>query len=705
MLKNDNKFKNKSAMYFLKVCPKTLDQDYGITENYFYNNLYYESDNAKAYIEDIIKTHDEEGRRVYFIVGYKGCGKSTFTNNISYKINGKKVYIPFDRNKSTIKGEMIRNPLLAYIKNSILEDKKNNYKVSKRFFSKYYSSNVREKFIDPAYEAVANLFQLIFEWSASENKNFLHFYEQLKHLSIENLLLVLYLWVIAKNNMPINGKPLVLLFDNIDAIDDPEDLDLFIKGLFAFTTNIKWLIQNVFPRKIGNSFNNSYIIVSMRETTFTKVGEKIRGEHFADRALDLWGFYDISNCYSVSEIINHRVKFVETLDIDTKIKTDLYNISEIANNNEILPISEISNYDYRTSVNLLKSCFDAYKNTLEFKDKELKIKNYCLRGIVYRDIFELYNNEGYFTNLRNTEYIKFNDTKCRINISRLVLEYLANNEILDYTFKNKYHSYVDTSSLKTLKNAFEYICDSKTLAKAIYGMYNLRNEKYWNHLVTFDGVENLDYNSIEEALTGESNSNIRIRITPAGKQYLAVVVRHFEYSSIRCPQNDTALFLCTEKCDDGTYKFEKVITSVIKEVRNRCRVIKEFYEKVVCHNNKEDEFNRNFLFRVTSGNVKYHGELIINEHINYIDSFRRFMCSKLANNCKEQQKVNDILIDKIIDYMVILGFKEPSVMNKSRSTFTTLVTPQSKILCDDYWQCIKTIKMTKQYNLAIERKR
>jgi len=152
--------------------------------------------------------------------------------------------------------------------------------------------------------------------------------------------------------------------------------------------------------------------------------------------------------------------------------------------------------------------------------------------------------EGYLGKFFTTEYPK---TRTRhnassINVSRLVLTFLK-NRLTGYSSKGIKRE-DNTISLIELLSHFDGICDLEAVIEAIWFMFELRLVPFWNHLVTFQKLNNLDFSDLQQQLNDYKSANrvnnkySTLRITPGGRYLLDNMLVHFEFFSCRLPSEN-----------------------------------------------------------------------------------------------------------------------------------------------------------------------
>ena len=78
-------------------------------------------------------------------------------------------------------------------------------------------------------------------------------------------------------------------------------------------------------------------------------------------------------------------------------------------------------------------------------------------------------------------------------------------------------------------------------------MFYFKKAPTWNHLITFDNIKRVSYQELDNYLNDidngiEKESEIEIRITCAGSNYIKFICTHFEFFSCRYTKNTYPLF-------------------------------------------------------------------------------------------------------------------------------------------------------------------
>jgi len=454
----------------------------------------------------------------------------------------------------------------------------------------------------------------------------------------------------------------------------------------------------------------------MRETTLATVIEHLHDKNPSMQYKE----YDFSSIIPKEGILEKRLNYLENIQESGNVKKIAMELNKLRNDKFIKEcFFHLFNEDYRTSIDVLSKFIEDKKNRDIFNDKFIQdyfdIKSSYpdkttvgSHGLFIRLLCNLFLEEKYLAKVLSTEACdseisntmpKHNATS--INISRLLLTYLKNQD-------------GTAISIQEIFNAFNGICKHDMVIKAIWFLYEFKNEDYWNHLITFEKLSGLD--SFQGRLDTENllkkiHKDSTIKITPAGEFFLDTILIHFEYFSCRANsnhQNQSSLFSKknVERIDnnpDLDFIFVEVIQNTFNLVKDCCTRITKYYKNVFqdkCHFNDDMFLKSNFAYHIKENdtdNPMFHTERIVHSHIDYLDVYRRYVINILKNN-EQKKEANEKIINYIKEYMNMFGY-----YNKSPITH---FSKQSIMLCRLYNNCINKIIESDytDFELPIDRK-
>lgn len=722
----ENRLSTASLKQFLTATPYSSGVkpvlDCYLDDIMFFDKLYSDSKYADLVCDEIQRRSEKGNIKNIIISGYKGCGKTTFIHYFSYKISERTLLLNFDDYVNRGNGNEIKTIILLDLYRKITDDIFSSDARIIRRFIEIYSSNHNKRFfsrfIDPD-NVFKNFFHILEEAINKSEKDIDDFLDdilksKMNDMQVHQLLIIFILFDIADRLANGKDKKCYLIFDNLDVIDNTKELEEFTKDISAFRNNVSYILDNISFDGITsegyNAFQDYTIIFCMRETTKAEFIE-----HFNDRANDLYIADNISSMYDKEKIVQKRYDYLISLkrqDIES-LKQDVLVIKQILQDDYVKGILiKLFNYDYRTSINVLSEIEYNSKNSLA---ESLKLKSispssdwnfYGSRCILFRKIFELFRNNHYFEKIKESEYsIESHESTMAINITRIILLYLRNSQTL-YIDTEKIDN--QTVSLFELFDDLSKCCDnSEVIVNSIWNMYELRNQSFWNHLVTFDGMSKISLNNLEEQMQlykeGVKNYNSygRIRITSAGNAYLENLIIHYEYFATRLNNTlNKSLFSFNKAELLNRNCIQNILEGVYKEVEKCIRKVYLFYVVIFKgknHYSLEDFLGSKYAWHKIQDeknkvNSMFHSERIIHSHIGYLNSFRKYAFFVLDNNNEQKRLLNKLIIKYIEKYIRMFE-------GESRLALKSSMTD---VLVQHYKKCIKKIKDKDYYEFVLD---
>lgn len=601
--------------------------------------------------------HDKSSFTV--IQGYAGCGKTVFIHSLLRKYgNGavnpcKNVYVDYDSDSSEggYLTSAIRNWVIEQIIDLLL--KKDGIQVYKEFVSlmSMYGANnasfsdllvlfrpggqidsivqeMSENSSEPEkYDDIANKFRVQFicgttalSGALKSLKMSTQLYNAESLVGIKqshlNLLMEYYLAMTLllayATNVATSKAESIVLFDNLDIIDNPQHIAVFINSLH-FVIN---RITSCFERK-KKLYPVFHVIVAVRKVTYVLMGQ-FREVTVAERGDNIIpvSFLDISNLYNTTKLLKHKARILlngfddfipeqyHRQDVKEFLK-QLVEIPDYAFDDIGLP--GLFNHNIRACANIMERAIN--HNTL-IADKGVigsrasKVKNSALW---IHSICAVLQNVGVWRNMGYNDYNKdhyFFPT----TLSRMILAYLFNQRrnyrrdaenysTTEVSFKEIVQTFERfpfvegnqvTSSIVE-KSANDYSVE-KSREKIINALSNMlkRNTKLdrinpndeielWRRPIYFTtnafslvddmGNDNI-YNELSHQISQFGTPNARITnfcLTDEGYTFIDKIATHFEFYSVRYNGNDAVPLCNLTEVDD----VDKIVDRVFKKVE-RC---------------------------------------------------------------------------------------------------------------------------------------
>lgn len=658
-----------------------------LTDDLFYNILYY-SDKKVECLEKDLDDWFMKGNNVAIILGYMGCGKTTFVNHFLWRkriINDEVVI--FDLEKKNVKTEIdIFINKLGLELYSLLKTRNDSFR---KVFYKLYDDNY-DFFDNCEPDETFHEFVICYcnENNLSKREQDVQTKKALLKLRIESMFSVLFLYLIAVQVINGIGANYILCFDNLDVAYEGKSLQFFYEGFLNAITNwerglanMKYPINVIGKREL---YKNVKFIFCMRETTKSKVTAYFRKE--------ITGFvkpFNLTEVYDKAAVIRKRVtllkKYRQFVEPNVLRKCEL--IDKILNDNYIKAnIFPLFNHDYRSCINnIVMICDDSSTEGLIQDFLELNAVNmngfatqyarYGARGILFRLIFNVFKAEGYYEKI--SIYTFDNVThKEQFSIPRMILTYISNIQTNDGKIALSIGGTNTPVALNRIFDAFRDIIDADVIVNCIINMYELRNTS-WNHLITFDTLKGNDVDYIREELqnynSGKKNSEYStVLITCGGNTYLSTMATHFEFFASRIWGSSYAPLFSKQNLvrdKEGKFVFQIIIEKVYATVKSCCNRIRIFDTEKFLKKYEENIYasyaDSDYVYKdrkEKDGQIKiikqFHGEKIIHTHISYLDAYRLYLLNTNQVEEKDKPLVNQIIIDFIKDYIDIIDTKK-----------------------------------------------
>lgn len=685
---NDDKY---GMSRFLQATPYT-DHDYFsfqglIDEDVFYSHLYYESEYATNKKKELYKMlKGNAGINTFFILGYQGCGKTTFVNallNYYIRYARKEVnedyLIDCDKNGTDGEKEQLR---------IILSKKIIKYIIShKDILCNYLDFYRRNHMI---LRECVNAFVLHDIWKyfsvfISEKKDIedpddLNELEKFfNKLSVRDSLYVIVLFYLANKYYDDDQENDVyfLFVDNLDYIDDYEQLGLFMDAIKALTTDMDKIFNRLcFSKNSSASSNNRFtekikILIAMRETTKAN----IPNPHGVDFFDSIHSYEDITELYNKNGIVDWRLKFINrstSLSPIKKQEMDLIReiIADKYTREVFIPLY---NNNYRRTTKILTNII--IENPREFSDyhklmsSNVPFYRHGARGILFKFILDLFNKttNGSTNILKEIGVIDLRNRKNNeVSVARMLLSYLS--EKTDTICSNAKQSV----SLQKVIDDFQGIYTQEDILKSLLSMYMLKDSA-WTHLISFSKLDSKE--SVKSMLEKQDFSSINLKTTAihyscAGKIYLEVITSHFEFFSTRIFGTRYPALFCEQNYANGSRDYLKIIQGVLREVKQCCNSLKVHNDKIktIMAQGKtavseNDYLNSSFVATIKKTipdtdeiqiRKQFHEDRLINSHIGYIDRFRLYLLNGTVISPSARIAVNKSLCEVLNEYVDLL---------------------------------------------------
>lgn len=725
----NNMIKEISMRVFLKATPyasgNKSDLENGMDDDFFYNYLYSHSQKAEKYLNEILDRINRDLRKNIILYGYQGCGKTTFVHYILRRFSCRSLLINFDAYVDN--GNEIRHELASHLYRVIMWDvegedgtnghispyKLNGQKctISRKFCDLYNRGGNRRTIIENydswstytwlfdkleytmrLYSSTAEEMELSYADYIKQKAEYpiKDLKEHIAQLDVNQLMVVIVLWDIAYSLAFGKEDPCCIVFENLDTIYNASALPDFTKQILYFRNNIDSILSDLQyeGKSLSRVLNRYTLIFVMRETTKCEFAD-----HFVGKVEMYIPPESMSFLYELKDIVKQRNSYIHKLEREMlERKEDISSLRLLKQQLDLLEeilldpyiankMFGLFNHNLRAGADILSEVIyrnpDALKDVLSVRHMSTTYNwsLYASRCVLFRHIFNKFNEEKYFELIKDSEYhIDVNNQTSAVNLCRYILLYLNNRQGYDKTDEQKEGNMVPLSNLF---RALLTVCrDNDLIVNSIWSMYEMRKKLFWGHLITFDGILTLNKDVLEEQLnwviSHEEKGKVfgKVRITTAGFTYLETLLPHFEYFAARCSESSAiigkSLFACSlkELLNVSPDRSKTVLAYTLSNVREefgQCyRKLAKFYRTEL---QSQEEYSLhnfpdcNFAWRKISPDSGYvvkmfHGERVIHSHIGYLDSLR-FYCFALVDNIlTDKQTAEKIDLTKVIPHVM-----------------------------------------------------
>lgn len=659
-----------------------------MTYDFFFKSFCWTDKNIDKLIEDYKYKIKHESKKNVVLHGYEGCGKTTFINYWMAKENNRHVVLEFDRyirNGDELLATIVGN-IFSELNKDIYENQaKIVHKILEIFAAEGNLQCMAENDIRNNFLYMFDKFKWLIHLVDQKNREEIDYYllYDIKKFMIDNyqiseLMLFMLIWDICNKRINNLSDICYFIFENLDTLYESIGLQRLVTEIGVFRNNAETLFAEI--KENGNLICNptkEYIcIFVMRDTT-----KAVFNEHMNSQKISLYIPKQslTFNC-RIDKVMRKKAQYLEKLKTEChekfngnceKLLEGVHRIEKILNDDYVTDtMFSLFNNNFRKEFEILAdihvdedNIFNAYIDLCNI-DKKFEYKynwpKYASRCILFRNIFDLLNEEGFFTTLKRTDYEKYKDGKrYAINLSRLILLYLQNSYNKVTEQKNREWEFI---SIEILARDMLKVCDDENeIVKALWEMYEFRKTNNWNHLVTFDLLHDISKESILkqiQAIKTGQYENVefgKIRITLAGETYIEKVLTHFEYFIARTNITPLpSLFIWKVADILNLSKLNNYLRIGKSEVTSCCKRLMCFNEEVlstipefVNDSFLKSKFAHRKYYEDGSFRAMYHCERIVHSQISYLDAFRMYVFY-MIDNCK-LKNLNSINITKLVE--------------------------------------------------------
>lgn len=666
-----------SLKEYLKADPQQAGEKSELTRamtyDFFFKNFCWTDNNIDKLIEDYRYKIEHENKKNVVLHGYEGCGKTTFINYWMSKENNRHVALEFDRYIRS--GDELLATIVGRIFSDLNKDVYENQAKIMRKICEIFTTegnlrcmaenDIKNNFIY-MFDKFKYVIQLVDENNRKEIDHYM-LYDikdfMTKNYQISELMLFMVIWDICNKRINNLSEICYFVFENLDTLYESIGLQNLVTEIGIFRNNAETLFEKI---KEGNELicnpTREYIcIFVMRDTT-----KAVFNEHMNSQKVSLYiPKQSLTFNYRIDKLMHKKAQYLEKLKNEhpnkfnencEKLLEGVHRIEKILCDDYVTDtIFSLFNNNFRKEFEILAdihvdedNIFKAYIDLCNI-DKECENKytwpRYASRCILFRNIFDLLNEEGFFTTLKQTDYEKYKDGKrYAINLSRLVLLYLQNSYNKVTEQKSKEWEFI---SIEVLARDMLKICDDENeIVKALWEMYEFRKTNNWNHLVTFDLLHQVSKESILKQVQAIKTGQYeeiefgKIRITLAGETYIEKVLTHFEYFIARTTTTSLPSLFIWKVADILNLSTLNNYLKIGKnEVTSCCKRLMCFNEEVlstipdyVDDSFLKSKFAHRKYYDDGTFRAMYHCERIVHSQISYLDAFRMYVFYRIDNS-------------------------------------------------------------------------
>lgn len=640
-------------------------------------------------LDDWIKENwlNDKNTFIHLVIGYAGCGKTTFTNYLLRKQNKNKFVSYWDFYETQyIIGIEQSEGLNLYLKNNLVNNIKYHFKRSKnpKALLDRFRGNLRHLNTITSFSANTKILISSLEESYKEKHGLDEFdikdefYG--KYASPLNQAILLGLTFIWNASILKNSTPIVCVFDGLDIIDDPKILVTFIHNVYLILRKYRSL-TNMKPIKA---------VFTCRKFTYALLESSKGDVSFSERNVDYRNsvsLLDISNLYQVNRVLTYKARIAydnpNILNLSNEDIEKCKHIAEIPNiisdildtnskSNDSFSLSKIVNHNLRSAASLFHTVFK--KKGGLYGTVSVPFNHTCYIGYFVHQISHELNNKGIWANMGYGG----DDTLCIVssekNLKRSITLYDEQNETFPTTLSKMiltllyrhgkemslkeiydrlkwipYQNIKKGDNIETIKLDDVHYLSFESFAECIADMLNrsssnndeIAQEGIWrrplyfgNHaLTTSDIYEKKQFfkDKFIEMLKNNSVETPTFKISECGEEFIDTFAIHFEFNAVRHCNTDKPLWMI-----QSTKAIELILKKVYESV-SRCMEkqiwLDNYYSKTHSNNYIDEEFHP---ITKWEQRPQLHIIRVIFSHIAYLDSIRTLLWEN--GKCNETAK-------------------------------------------------------------------
>ncbi len=681
---------------FLLATPFTkeprLNFNRQLTERLFFEKIYSDGDTVSVndftssnrvfenQIAQALKATDNKYAKVdlIHIEGYAGCGKTTFVHHLVWKKYGDNPVhtsiIDFEGEKEI--AEPMRDAISTKISVYLSGHKEKDFlkDICQFELRRFHAGTIEQcKMLfndicniqnETTKDSIISMLKSQQQFFGSE-KEYMYY-----------LLVVDFLWNLSTYQDDIS-IPLIVIFDNVDSVNDQEQEQLFVTVLKEFINDCNFFYgMNLDNKNLFSGQRIEDIVLQMKFVCFltTRLVTMRKLLELEPDLEKVYGWTSIKmpeNYYNHLSIINKRIGYFSTLNLESESISFLNKISEFANNvykNNIF--MRLFNGNFRFSVRTLCNLIIGYGGTELIEESNSLSNDPAISqetsagsaGMVLSILCHYLKRNGIYSD-------KLCLSECqpdgRISLSRIILTVL--------------HEKDGSCNMLDLLHLLSPFFSVNEICKTVYALNEAKRD-ILRRMVVFDLVfpKNEDEFLNQGKQFEKGNDTLEdysdVILCLSGKVYLESIVPHFEFmlsrhkfgNDILNNYNYTPLFsksseqLINDRMTGQLFGFERKIDWVYQDVYDCCINSVQFAQSVMeAFNMEREDYMNNSYFNYHSTNrdgapgykQSYESRLIFSQ-VGYIERYRRYLLYKCHESDLDfKVDINRRLVERLKRYI------------------------------------------------------
>ena len=642
------------------------------------------------------------GRKIIFISGYAGVGKTTFLNKFKeYHDEFEHIIYDFqDQNNTTDRRTVkkrITDFILRMMKKNTFEDYELKGALSALIRNRrnlYMEDLLSEKLYnhlnDNQSEPLTELCdKLVTESSA-------------RMFAFKDVFTYFFTYIFRYNVNTTKKK--IIYFDNLDALSTEYLVFDFLRHFVKAYQSIERLCQtDMFNREwyhdklISSNFVFVFSVRDGNEAAMNPEDLKIPNHHRDDLRIKRFVLDNPPRFHN--QLLSKRIQFMNTL---FKFNEDKFKQNRISLITTALEALKRDWYFNDVIVPLYNKDYRSYSNRIIdviIKDQFLTRENfrniqYYTRGILLHGILKNLLNDNF---IRDFPVNSISPDAPMCFMERMLLTFIINTESEK---ESRYYGRTKTVSLSRIVTELnQYYADEPAIIQAIARCF-LYHTREWTHLITITGKRITDEEQFIESLAeGKAKDpnhydTIFIRSNPSAFAYIRYILPHFEFYATFCRQGLSIFELGLEKNARGVFLFALNIREVLTKFRIGVNQMELFFNRNMQPMTPEAFKQAVICWRIFGRDTVprergyFHTVRVVCAHLDYLSHFRLFVLGKVRTP-NEIEEINRIMVAFFEDYIAIL--KSPSALDyDAKDKFAPAFEEKIKIIKENLRTDTKT---------------